>query len=140
MFQIDMTTPALNIYIITKETHELLIEENNTSTQEDIEYQFPQGEPLISLNALSNISTSQTLKFMSYNKHKKFIVLVDSGSTHNFIHKRVVEETHYFAHNFQIMISNGGMMKCGEICETFKLHVGDYHLKTHLFSIDMGVF
>jgi hypothetical protein len=68
---------------------------------------------LISLCALSGISTPQTLKVTSYIKYQKVIVLVYNGSAHNFVHKRVVEETHYFihsVHNFQIMISNGGMM------------------------------
>jgi len=37
---------------------------------------------------------------------------------------------------FQVMIANGGMMKCWGCCENVNLQVGDYHLKT-LFAIDM---
>ena len=40
--------------------------------------------------------------------------------------------------NFQIMISNGGSMKCGWRCENLRLQIGDYHLKFHMFTIDMG--
>jgi hypothetical protein len=40
--------------------------------------------------------------------------------------------------NFQILIANGGTMKCGGRCENVKLQMGDYHLKTHMFSIAMG--
>jgi hypothetical protein len=29
-------------------------------------------------------------------------------------------------------------MKCGGRCENVRLHIGDYHLKYHMFSIDMG--
>jgi hypothetical protein len=36
------------------------------------------------------------------------------------------------------MISNGGSMKCGGHCENVCLQIGDYHLKSHIFSIDMG--
>jgi hypothetical protein len=36
------------------------------------------------------------------------------------------------------MISNGGSMKCGGRCENVCLQIGEYHLKSHLFSIDMG--
>jgi hypothetical protein len=67
--------------------------------------------------------------------------LVDSGSTHNFIHRRIAQETHCYIHavdNFQIMIANGGSMKCGGRCENVRLQIGDYHLKSHMFSIDMG--
>jgi hypothetical protein len=36
------------------------------------------------------------------------------------------------------MIANGGSMKCGGSCENVCLQIGDYHLKSHMFSIDMG--
>jgi hypothetical protein len=101
----------------------------------------PEVEPVISLNALTGFSTPQTLKLIGYIKHWKVIVLVDSGSTHNFIHHRIAQETHCYIHvvnNFQIMIVNGGSMKCGGHCENVRLQIGDYHLKSHMFAIDMG--
>jgi hypothetical protein len=36
------------------------------------------------------------------------------------------------------MIANGGSMKCGGRCENVHLQIGDYHLKSHMFAIDMG--
>jgi hypothetical protein len=44
----------------------------------------PKVEPMISLNALTGLSAPQTLKLIGYIKHRKFIILVDSGSTHTF--------------------------------------------------------
>jgi hypothetical protein len=38
------------------------------------------------------------------------------------------------------MIANGGIMKCGGWCENVKLQMGEYHLKYHMFSIEMGGF
>jgi hypothetical protein len=29
-------------------------------------------------------------------------------------------------------------MTCGGHCENVRLQIGDYHLKSHMFSIDMG--
>jgi hypothetical protein len=43
----------------------------------------PKVEPIISLNALTGFSAPQTLKLIGYVKHRKVIILVDSGSTHN---------------------------------------------------------
>ena len=80
----------------------------------------PEVKPVISLNALTRFSASQTLKLIGYIKHWKVIILVDSGSTHNFIHRHIAQETHCYIHavnNFQIMIANGGSMKCGGHCE-----------------------
>jgi hypothetical protein len=36
------------------------------------------------------------------------------------------------------MIANGVSMKCGGCCENVSLQISDYHLKSHMFSIDMG--
>jgi hypothetical protein len=98
-------------------------------------------ELIISLNSLTGFSAPQTLKLIGYIKHRKVIILVDSGSTHNFIHCHIAQETYCYIHainNFQIMISNGSSMKCGGRYENVNLQIGDYHLKSHMFSIDIG--
>jgi hypothetical protein len=80
----------------------------------------PEVEPFISFNALTSFSTPQTLKQIGYIKNRKVIIVVDSGSSHNFIDRRIAQETHFYIHavnNFQIMITNGGSMKCGGRCE-----------------------
>jgi hypothetical protein len=86
-------------------------------------------------------STPQTLKLIGYINHWKVIILVDSESTHNFIHHCIAQETHCYVHvvnNFQIMIANGSSMKCGGRFENVRHQIGDYHLKSHMFAIDMG--
>jgi hypothetical protein len=101
----------------------------------------PKVEPFISLNALTSFFSPQTIKLIGYIKHRKVIILVDSGRTHNCIHHCIAQETHCYFHvinNFKIMIANGGSMKCGWYCENVCLQIGDYHLKSHMFAIDMG--
>eukprot|EP00253_Pinus_taeda_P018379 PITA_18379 len=98
-------------------------------------------EPIISLHALSGIYSPKTLKLRGFIKHCLVVVLIDSGSTHNFIHQRVAEAVHCFVRavsNFQVQIVDGGIMKCEGRCENVKLQMGDYHLKTRMFSIHMG--
>jgi hypothetical protein len=101
----------------------------------------PELEPVISLNPLTSFSSPQTLKIIGYIKHRKVIILVDSGSTHTFIHCHIAQETHCYIHavnNFQIMIANGDSMKCGGHCENVRLKIGDYQLKYYMFAISMG--
>jgi hypothetical protein len=101
----------------------------------------PEVESVIFLNYLTSFSTPQTLKLIGYIKHRKVIIMVDSGSNHNFIHRRITQETYFYIHainNFQIMIANGSSMKCGGHCENVCLQICDYHLKSHMFAIDMG--
>jgi hypothetical protein len=117
------------------------LKDTTPPTQEETTLQAPCEEPQISLHALSIFFAPQTLKLIGYIKNHKVIVLIDNDNTHNFIHRRVVKETHCYVHaihNFQIMIANGGMMKCGGSCENVKLQMGEYHLKSHMFSIEMG--
>jgi hypothetical protein len=97
--------------------------------------------PLISLHALTSFSTPQIIKLIGYINHKKVIILVDSGSTHNFIHHLISQETNCYirvVNNFQIMIANGGSMKCGGHCDNVSLQIGHYQQKSHMFFIDMG--
>jgi hypothetical protein len=80
----------------------------------------PDVESMISLNSLTGFSSPQTLKLIGYIKNRKVIILVESGSTHNFIHRRISQEVNCYIcviNNFQIMITNGGSMKCGGRCE-----------------------
>jgi hypothetical protein len=101
----------------------------------------PKVEPVISLNDLIGFFVPQTLKLIGYIKDRKVIILIDSGSTHNFIHRCIAQETNCYicaVNNFQITIVNGGSMKCGGRCENVCLQIGDYHLKSHMFAIDMG--
>jgi hypothetical protein len=87
----------------------------------------PEVEPLISLQNLIVFSTPQTLKLIGYIKHQKFIILIDNGNTHIFIHCRISQEINCYIHavnNFQIMIANGSSMKCGGHCENVCLQIG----------------
>ena len=47
--------------------------------------------PTISCNALAGITTPQTIKIEGKIKKKKVIVLIYSGSTHNFIHCKIAK-------------------------------------------------
>ena len=89
-------------------------------------------EAIISLHASSGVSTPQTLKIKAYIKYHQLVVLIDNDNTHTFINRSKAESLHIFIHlinNFQVLIGNGGTMKCGSRCENVKLQMGDYHLK-----------
>ena len=52
--------------------------------------------PALFVASMTGISQPQTLKMFGYIKNAKVIVLVDSGSTHNFIDSRVEKELNIF--------------------------------------------
>ena len=71
--------------------------------------------PTISCNALAGIITPQTLKIEGYIKKKKVIVLIDFGSTHNFIDYKLAKDINCFVYptpKFQVMTADGGTINC----------------------------
>jgi gas vesicle protein len=96
-------------------------EEEEEQEQEPSQYENVEAisskelTPTISCNALVGISTPQTLKIEGYIKKKKVIVLIDSGSTHNFIHYKLAKDFNFFVYpvpEFQVMIACGGTINC----------------------------
>jgi len=90
---------------------------------------------------LAGITTPQTIKIEGQIKKKKVIVLIDSGSTHNFIHCRVEKELNCFLYptpECQVMIANGGTINCSGKCHNTKLSMGEYVLTSPMLSILMG--
>jgi hypothetical protein len=97
--------------------------------------------PTISCNALAGISTPQTLKIEGYIKKKKVIVLIYSGSTHNFIHYKLAKDLNcfvYLAPEFQVMIADGGTINCSGKCNKINLTMGEYVMNSLIIAIPMG--
>jgi len=68
-------------------------------------------------------------------------VLIDSGSTHNFIHCKVAKDLNcflYLAPECQVMVANGGTINCSRKCHNIKLSMGEYVLTSPMVSIPMG--
>eukprot|EP00253_Pinus_taeda_P008252 PITA_08252 len=129
-------------YIDCEEEEE---KEQERSKEEDIlEEQSLDKEEMnstICCNALAGITTPQTIKIEGKIKKKKVIVLIDSGSTHNFIHCKIAKELNGFLYpplECQVMVANGGMINCSGKCHNIKLSMGEYLLKSPMLSIPMG--
>jgi hypothetical protein len=96
---------------------------------------------MISCNALAGINTLQTLKIEGYIKKKKVIVLIESDSTHNFIHYKLAKAFNCFVYpspEFQVMIADGGTINCSGKCNKINLTMGEYVINSPMISIPMG--
>eukprot|EP00253_Pinus_taeda_P009891 PITA_09891 len=95
----------------------------------------------ISYNALARITTPQTIKIEGHIQKKKVIVLIDSGSTHNFIHYKITKELNCFlypAPECQVMVASGETINWFGKCHNIKLSMGEYVLNSPMLSIPMG--
>ena len=91
-------------------------EEEEPSQHENVEtISSEELTPMISCNAFVGINIPQTIKIEGYIKNKKAIVLVDSGSNHNFIQYKLAKALNCFVYpalEFQVMIADGGTINC----------------------------
>jgi hypothetical protein len=126
-------------YIDCEEEEE---QEQEPSQDENIEaISSEELNPTISCNALAGISTPQTLKIERYIKKKKVIVLIDSGSTHDFIHYKLAKALNCFVYpalEFQVMIADGGTINCSRKCNKINLTMGEYVMNSPMIYIPMG--
>jgi len=92
-------------------------------------------------NALEGITTPQNFKVEWHIKKKKVIVLIDLGSTHNFIHCKIAKELNLFLYpepKCRVMVANGGTINFPSKCHNIKLSMGEYVLNSPMLSIPMG--
>ena len=103
------------------------INEQLVPVPDTVELATSTEEAIISLHAFSGVSTPQTLKIKGYIKYHQLVVLIDNDNTHNFINRSKEKFLRIFIHptnKFQVLIANGGTMKCGGRCENVKLQMG----------------
>ena len=80
------------LFYIDCEEEEEQEKKQELSQDEDVEeISSEEMTPTISCHALAGIITPQTLNIEGYIKKKKVIVLLDYGSTHNFIHCKLAK-------------------------------------------------
>ena len=101
-------------------------EEEEEESSHDIETK--EITPTIACHALARIRTPQTLKIEGYIKKKKVTMLIDSSSTHNFIHYKLAKVLNWFiypAPEFQVIIVDGGAINYSRKCHKINLTMGE---------------
>ena len=68
-------------------------------------------------------------------------ILIDYGSTHNFIDPRIAKHADCFVHpcsSFELMIANGDTLPCKGKCRNVHISMGDYNLRSDMFALTLG--
>jgi hypothetical protein len=93
----------------------LLLLEGDEETHLQDDEDFEDDEPQISLHALTGWSTAKTMRIMARIGNHELTVLIDSGSTHNFISERIANWLHLPViptQPFNVKVANGNPLKC----------------------------
>ena len=95
----------------------------------------------LSLHAMARHSVSSTLRVTSSVQGHKVIILVDGGSTHNFIQDRVA----YFLHltpqptkQLCVMVGNGTELCCNQVCKAISIIIQGHQFVVDLYVIALG--
>ena len=68
-------------------------------------------------------------------------MIIDLGSTHNFIDKILAESLKclvYPVTNFQVLVANGESIDCAGKCHNIKLSMGEYNLESPMYAFPIG--
>ncbi|PNX65654.1 hypothetical protein L195_g054648, partial [Trifolium pratense] len=102
----------------------------------------PQPDPAqISLHALMGHSIPQTLRVIGQINNKPVGVLIDSGSTHNFVQDRVVKQLGLVTqqgHTFNVLVGNGEQLGCTSVCTNVSLSMGSQAFVVDLYVLPLS--
>ncbi|XP_026420280.1 uncharacterized protein LOC113316283 [Papaver somniferum] len=135
--------PQLTIYDIEEPTTELVIQVVVTISATEVDNSLEDDSrvedvPSISMNPLMGSPFPTTMRITGSFKAQPITVLVDSGSTHNFISPSFTKQCGYHIHSkdnsFRVTVGDGGHIHTQGTCLNIPIQ-----LQNHLFSIDFHV-
>ncbi|XP_077226272.1 uncharacterized protein LOC143859450 [Tasmannia lanceolata] len=97
-------------------------------------------EPTITFYALIGLNVSRTLRLEGVIENHVLQVLVDGGSTHNFIQERVAKFlglpiTH--SPHFKVQVGNGQFLTCQGMCSKIQIVIQNHSFVTDFFIISL---
>jgi hypothetical protein len=111
--------------------------------QPDITLTHPEIDPNphISLHALLGHTIPQTIRLLGHINNHPLSILVDSGSTHNFIQDRVARQlglTLQPTQSFQVLVGNGEELHCSHMSHDTPLVIDSTPFSVDLFVLPLS--
>lgn len=101
---------------------------------------FDPDAPLISLNAITCICTKDTMQLYVQIGNEQFVALLDSGSTHNFVHGYVARHVGLQFHpcpSAGVIMVNGDRVACRGIAWDVSICIADESFSIDCYSIPL---
>ncbi|KAH0764516.1 hypothetical protein KY285_000387 [Solanum tuberosum] len=98
----------------------------------------------ISFHAILGQSVGSTMKLQGEINHRKVLILVDSGSTHNFVVESVVEKHKVpveIVPTFGVQIGNGGngaIIRCNKVCQNLQIQLPGFTITQDYYPSALG--
>ena len=97
---------------------------------------------VVSLHAISGIHTEDTMLVPVYILGHRLTALLDSGSTHNFVHMGLMRRMGLATSTTKthVTVANGDRVPCGVVARNVALHIGKEEFTISCLGIDLGGF
>ena len=95
----------------------------------------------MSIHALSVASHPDTIRLLGEVARRKVTVLVDPGSTHNFIDERLVQKGRLSViskKRLRVMVASGEFINCKGCCPKQRLMVEGLEIEPDLYVVPLG--
>lgn len=118
-----------------------LLAETSTQPTTENEPSLNTESPQISFHALMGHSIPQTLRLLGQIKKTPPTVLIDTGSTHNFIQEWVAKQLNLSLHPakpFQVLVGNGEELDCVYMCPNVHIILDSHEFVVELFVLPIS--
>jgi len=101
-----------------------------------------EAAPVVSLHAIAGIHTEDTMLVPVYIHGHRLTALLDSGSTHNFVHVDLMRRMGLATSTTRthVTVANGDRVPCGMVARNVALHIGKEEFTISCLGIDLGGF
>ena len=131
----------LMLFILNEEEGNKEEDENGEEFVELKQLELAEGAE-IELKTIMSLSSKGTMKLKGVLMDKGVVVLIDSGATHNFIRKKIVEERKLPMEVtlFGVIIGNGTRCKGQGICKRVKLKLNELCIVAYFLVVELAVW
>ena len=128
--------PTFSLLEISNDNEQLLADENEH--EEGINQQ---DMAEISFHAILGKTSGTTMKVEGTLEGRKVLILIDSGSTHNFISTSLVKQLGLKVStvpSFGVQIGNGQIIQCNQICRDLSMVLSGLKITEDYFPFSIG--
>jgi len=116
-------------------------EEPQEGEEEAIDFEVLEADPCISLHALNGIQGYQAMRVTGHYGKKPIHILVDSGSTHNFLDINLAKRLGCKLEGIDtqsVTVADGNELRCQFICKNFPWKLQGADFWADMFLIPLG--
>ncbi|CAA0811573.1 Unknown protein, partial [Striga hermonthica] len=97
-------------------------------------------DPEISVHAMAGTQGPKTMRLSAWVRDRRVVVLVDNGSSHNFINSTFSNKLNLpvtRVEPFDVRVANGDRLRCSEILKDVPIKVQGVILKADLYALTL---